>query len=151
MFLTNKKKVLLEMRILQLVFILISCLLVCCYIFRFLMKKELILMAAFILVMINMIIIKKIFNLKIFEFENTGAVFSIKAYHPFNKKIISPILEYPVDRLLNIRIRRLFFTDLVIVDIDTDHKGPHLRFKIKTSNISTHFYNKMLTSINFED
>ncbi|SEH32512.1 hypothetical protein SAMN05421593_1825 [Chryseobacterium culicis] len=147
MFLTNNRKIKVEMRISLFIFIVICCLLACCYLFRFLMGKEYAQIAGGTLVMANIMIIRKIFSLKVFEFENTGAVFSIKTYHPLHNNTPSPVIEYPLDKLLDIKIRRLLFADIVIVDVYAEHTDSHLRFKIKTSNVSTDFYNKMLSSI----
>ncbi|WP_230036068.1 hypothetical protein [Chryseobacterium sp. Bi04] len=101
---------------------------------------------AILFFVISILILRKIVNLRIFQFENSGLVFSIKSYHPLKKGIVSPLVEYPVDYLRSLKIERSVFVDVIVIDIDLKEKETPFRIKIKVSDISDNDYRRMVNS-----
>ncbi len=104
---------------------------------------------AYILILASfpfIILVNQIINLRVFYFENTGAVFSIKYYHPLKKGIIKPIVEYPNYLLRAFKIEQSFFADIMIIEILTKQKVNIKIIKIKVSNMSKKDQTKIINS-----
>lgn len=93
-----------------------------------------------------LLILNSIIRLRVFHFENTGAVFSIKYYHPIKKGIIFPQVDYPVTRLKALKLERSLLAKNVVIEVSTQQKENPLRIKVKASNISDKDYHRMMKS-----
>jgi hypothetical protein len=146
MVLTNKDKVISKMRILQLLLGFICCLTIGGYILRSFIPIEFRWPLLGVSLVISLLILRKLMNLKVFHFENSGFIFSIKYYHPSKKKIVFPLIEYPVNKLRSLKIERSVFADVIVIDVDLKEKEMPFRIKIKVSDISDRDYRKMVNS-----
>ena len=81
------------------------------------------------------ITIKYFTNLKVFHFENTGMLFSVRHYHPLKKGNITPIIEYPVNRFQSLKIENASPSSSIIIFVIIT-KEKKRRFHIKVSGIS---------------
>ncbi len=103
-----------------------------------------------LLVMMSLIII--IFNwirgLRVFQFENIGSTFTIKYYHPLNRGIIFPYVEFPVKNVTRFKIeKRILKPDLMKFDILVNEKNKIVRFKLRVLSLNTIAYTKIENSL----
>lgn len=99
-----------------------------------------------LLAMMSLIII--IFNwirgLRVFQFENIGSTFTIKYYHPLNRGIIFPYVEFPVKNVTRFKIeKRILKPDLMKFDILVNEKNKIVRFKLRVLSLNTIAYTKI--------
>ena len=103
-----------------------------------------------LLVMMSLIII--IFNwirgLRVFQFENIGSTFTIKYYHPLNRGIIFPYVEFPIKNVTRFKIeKRILKPDLMKFDILVNEKNKIVRFKLRVLCLNTIAYTKIENSL----
>ncbi len=146
MVLTNKDKVISKMRVWQFLLVFNCCLAVCGFVLQSLIPVELRWPLLGMFLVISILIIKKITSLKVFQFENSGFIFSIKYYHPSKKGIVFPLVEYPVHKLRSFKIERSVFADIIVIDVDLKEKEMPFRIKIRVSDINDRDYRKMVNS-----
>ncbi|KFF03087.1 hypothetical protein [Chryseobacterium luteum] len=133
------------MRIFQILIALIFCIIAAGFVFKSAIPYDLRWPLLGILIGISVLILKKMAGLKIFYFENSGFVFTIKYYHPAKKGIIFPLIEYPVDTVRTFKIERSFFTNTIIIDVSSKEKSRQIR--IKVADINDGDYYKMANSL----
>ncbi|WP_157676784.1 hypothetical protein [Chryseobacterium sp. T16E-39] len=92
------------------------------------------------------LILTNIIRLRVFHFENTGAVFSIKYYHPIKRGVIFPHIDYPVNRLRAFKIEESLMAKKIVIEVNSQQKETPLRIKVKASNISDKDYHRMIKS-----
>ncbi|MBK1897333.1 hypothetical protein [Chryseobacterium paridis] len=97
-------------------------------------------------IIIFLLILNNIIRLRVFHFENTGAVFSIKSYHPIKTGVVRPHIDYPVNRLRALKMKRSMMAKIVIIEVNSQQKETPLRIKVKASSISDKDYVRMINS-----
>ncbi|MEY8760016.1 hypothetical protein [Chryseobacterium tongliaoense] len=95
---------------------------------------------------LGLFIIIQLINLRIFHFENSGAIFSIKRYHPLKSNVAFPVVEYPVNMLRTLKKERFLFSDFIIIEVHSKKKNKLIRFSIKVSSFSERDYRRMRNS-----
>lgn len=145
----NKKKV---VRLMNFLFAFI--ILIFCTIFVGVVLKDLIkyyLRWPLLIVMLSSIIV--IFNwirgLRVFQFENIGSTFTIKYYHPLNRGVIFPYVEFPIRNVTRFKIeKRILKPDLMKFDILVNEKNRIVRFKLRVSGLTTNACKNIENSFN---
>lgn len=104
------------------------------------------------LLLVTMSLIIIIFNwirgLRVFQFENIGSTFTIKYYHPLNRGIIFPYVEFPVKNVTKFKIeKRILNPDLMKFDILVNEKNKIVRFKLRVLGLNTIAYTKIENSL----
>ncbi|WP_261512751.1 hypothetical protein [Chryseobacterium paludis] len=146
MIVTNKQKIVFKMRLLLTLLILNIFLMIAGYVLRSLIHEDLQLPLLGASLVFLLLIISRIIRLRVFHFENTGAVFSIKSYHPVKRGIIFPSVDYPVNRLRAFKIEKSLMAKNIVVEVNTQQKENPLRVKLKASNITDKDYMRMINS-----
>ena len=146
MIITNKSKVVLKMRILITLLIVDIFLIVTGFILESFINENIEWPLLGLSIVFFLLILTNIMRLRVFHFENTGAVFSIKYYHPIKKGIIFPHVDYPVTRLRAFKIEKSLLAKMVVIEVNTQQKEYPLRIKVKASNISDKDYLRMMKS-----
>ncbi|SUX46016.1 Uncharacterised protein [Chryseobacterium indoltheticum] len=144
----NKKKVTRLMNFLFASILLIFCTILIGFVFKDLIKYYLrwpVLLAiiSFIIIMFNWIR-----ELRVFQFENIGSTFTIKYYHPLNKGIIFPYVEFPIKNVTRFKIeKRILKPDLMKFDILVNEKNKIVRFRLRVVGLNTNAYFKIENSL----
>ncbi|QQQ29092.1 hypothetical protein JJL46_03525 [Chryseobacterium indoltheticum] len=104
------------------------------------------------LLLVTMSLIIIIFNwirgLRVFQFENIGSTFTIKYYHPLNRGIIFPYVEFPIKNVTKFKIeKRILNPDLMKFDILVNEKNKIVRFKLRVLGLNTIAYTKIENSL----
>lgn len=146
MVVTNKNKIVLRMRILIALLIIDVSLVVAGYILKSFIEEDIEWLLLSVSVILFSLILTSIMRLRVFHFENTGAVFSIKYYHPIKRGIVFPCIDYPVNRLRAFKMKRSLLAKIVIIEVNSQQKENPLRIKVKASNISDKDYHRMIKS-----
>ena len=101
-----------------------------------------------VMVLLIILIFYQIRRLKIFQFENTGSTFTIKYYHPLNKRIIFPYVEFPISSITGFKIeKKLIKQDILKIDILLREKRKVVGFKFKVSGLNDESYTKIQNSL----
>lgn len=134
------------MRILILLLVIDILLVIAGFILKSFIEKsiEWVLLSASVLLFLW--ILSSIIRLRVFHFENTGAVFSIKYYHPIKKGIVFPFVDYPVNRLRTFKIEESLMAKKILIEVNSQQKEDPIRIKVKASNISDKDYHRMIKS-----
>jgi len=144
----NKKKVTRLMNFLFASILLIFCTILIGFVFKDLIKyylrwPVLLAMISFIIIMFNWIR-----ELRVFQFENIGSTFTIKYYHPLNKGIIFPYVEFPIKNVTRFKIeKRILKPDLMKFDILVNEKNKIVRFRLRVVGLNTNAYFKIENSL----
>ncbi|MFP7654273.1 hypothetical protein [Chryseobacterium proteolyticum] len=146
MMISNKDRIISKMRILQFLLAMNCCLALAGSVLKSFIPLELRWTLVGVFFVVSLIILKKITNLKVFQFENSGFIFSIKYYHPSKKGIVFPLVEYPVNKLRSLKMERSMFADIIVIEVDLKEKEMPFKIKIKVSDISDSDYRKMVNS-----
>lgn len=146
MIITNKRKIVLKMRILLALLILNIFFIIAGYVLRSLIHEDIQLPLLGLGLVFLVLIISRIIRLRVFHFENTGAVFSIKSYHPVKRGIIFPSVDYPVNRLRAFKIEKSLMAKNIVVEVNTQQKENPLRVKLSASSITDKDYMRMINS-----
>lgn len=146
MIITNKRKIVLKMRILLMLFILNVFLMITGYVLRSFIPEDLRWPVLGVSAIFLILIVSRIVRLRVFHFENTGAVFSIKSYHPVKRGIIFPSVDYPVNRLRAFKIEKSLMAKNIVVEVNTQQKENPLRVKLNASSITDKDYMRMINS-----
>jgi len=96
---------------------------------------------------VTIFLLKQIWHLRVIQFENTGAVFSVKSYHPLQKGIIFPVFEFPITAVKAVEREKSILSDNVIVTINSKNNKKK-RFKIAVTHISNQEFSKIKTLSN---
>ncbi|MCA6067787.1 hypothetical protein JI747_011400 [Chryseobacterium sp. RG1] len=70
---------------------------------------------------ISFLFLQGILNLKILQLENTGAIFSVKRYHPLKKGVVFPVAEFPVYSVRLLERQKSILEDNIIITVITDN------------------------------
>lgn len=137
----NKKKVIRLMSFLFAFILLIFCTILIGFVLKDLIKYYL--RWPLLLAMMSLIIV--IFNwirgLKVFQFENIGSTFTIKYYHPLNRGIIFPYVEFPIKNVTRFKIeKKILKPDLMKFDILVNEKNKIVLFKFSVLSLNTIAY-----------
>lgn len=144
----NKKKIVRKMNFLFTFFILIFSTIVLGFILSHLITNYLRWPLFVMMILLIILIFKSIRNLKVFQFENTGSTFTIKYYHPLNKKIIFPHIELPISSIERFKIeKRILKPDLLKINILIKEKNKIVGFRLKVSGLSDTCYSKIENSL----
>lgn len=101
-----------------------------------------------VMVLLIILIFYQIRRLKIFQFENTGSTFTIKYYHPLNKRMIFPYVEFPISSITGFKIeKKLIGQDVLRIEILLREKRRVVCFKFKVSGLSDESYAKIQNSL----
>lgn len=146
MIVTNRDKVITQMKIFQGLLILSCNLAVAAYILTPNIYEYLRWPGITFFIVIGLVCIVKITRLKVFHFENSGVIFTIKYYHPSKKGLIFPAVEYPVDKMRTLKIERSLFSDFIIMDVYLKEKEKLFRIKMRVNGISDSNYRKIANS-----
>lgn len=144
----NKKKATRLMNFLFASILLIFCTILIGFVFKDLIKyylrwPVLLAMISFIIIMFNWIR-----ELRVFQFENIGSTFTIKYYHPLNKGIIFPYVEFPIKNVTRFKIeKRILKPDLMKFDILVNEKNKIVRFRLRAVGLNTNAYFKIENSL----
>jgi len=144
----NKKKATRLMNFLFASILLIFCTILIGFVFKDLIKyylrwPVLLAMISFIIIMFNWIR-----ELRVFQFENIGSTFTIKYYHPLNKGIIFPYVEFPIKNVTRFKIeKRNLQPDLMKFDILVNEKNKIVRFRLRVVGLNTNAYFKIENSL----
>lgn len=144
----NKKKATRLMNFLFASILLIFCTILIGFVFKDLIKyylrwPVLLAMISFIIIMFNWIR-----ELRVFQFENIGSTFTIKYYHPLNKGIIFPYVEFPIKNVTRFKIeKRILKPDLMKFDILVNEKNKIVRFRLRVVGLNTNAYFKIENSL----
>lgn len=144
----NKKKVIRLMNFLFAFILLIFCTILIGFVLKDWIKYYL--RWPLLLAMMSLIIIISnwIRGLRIFQFENIGSTFTIKYYHPLNRGIIFPYLEFPIKNVTRFKLeKRLLKPDLMKFDILVSEKNKIVRFKLRVLSLNTMAYTKIESSL----
>ncbi|MEG1665420.1 MAG: hypothetical protein RR305_00535 [Chryseobacterium sp.] len=100
------------------------------------------------MILFIILIFKSIRSLKVFQFENTGSTFTIKYYHPLNKRIIFPYIELPISSIERFKVeKKILKPDLLKINILIKEKNKIVRFRLKVSGLNDESYSKMENSL----
>ncbi|WP_435524187.1 hypothetical protein [Chryseobacterium indoltheticum] len=100
------------------------------------------------MIIVVILIFYQIKRLKVFQFENTGSTFTIKYYHPLNKRIIFPYVEFPISSITGFKIeKKLIRQDILKIEILLREKRRVVCFKFKVSGLSDESYAKIQNSL----
>ncbi|AZB29768.1 hypothetical protein EB354_11180 [Chryseobacterium balustinum] len=144
----NKKKATRLMNFLFASILLIFCTILIGFVFKDLIKyylrwPVLLAMISFIIIMFNWIR-----ELRVFQFENIGSTFTIKYYHPLNKGIIFPYVEFPIKNVTRFKIeKRILKPDLMKFDILVNEKNKIVRFRLRVVGLNRNAYFKIENSL----
>lgn len=146
MIVSNKDKIIRKMNIFLGILILDIFLIITGFILKFFIDENFRWPLFFFSLALGVIIIIRLINLRIFQFENSGAIFSIKRYHPLKKGIVFPMVEYPVNMLRTLKRDRFLFSDFIIIEVHSKKKDKLIRFNIKVSSFGEREYRRMKNS-----
>lgn len=100
------------------------------------------------MILLIILIFYQIRSLKVFQFENTGSIFTIKYYHPLNKRVIFPYVEFPISSISRFKIeKKLLRQDILKIDILLREKRKVVGFKFKVSGLTDESYAKIQNSL----
>jgi len=146
MVVTNRKKVIFKMRILMALLIIDVFLAIGSYILKSFIEESILWTILSASLVVFVLTLTSIIRLRVFHFENTGAVFSIKYYHPLKKGVIFPSVDYPVNRLRAFKIEESLMAKKIVIEVNSQQKESPVRIKVKASNISDKDYHRMIKS-----
>ncbi len=145
MIITNKNTIIFKMKKL-ITFLILTCLLTGCgFMMKTVIKTELRWPLLCLSLVVTIFLLKQIWHLRVIQFENTGAVFSVKSYHPLQKGIIFPVLEFPITAVKAVEREKSILSDNVIVTINSKNNKKN-RFKIAVTHISNQEFSKIKNS-----
>lgn len=146
MIVTNIDTIVARMKTLFILLVL-NCLFTCSgIILKSLIKTELRWPLFCLSILITFIILKAMFNIRVLQFENIGATFSIKSYHPLKKGIIFPVLEFPVASVQSLTRENSLMSDSILITV-MNHNNKKNRFKIKVTHLSDTDFKKIRGSL----
>lgn len=144
----NKKKVIGLMNFLFALILLIFCTIVVGFVFKILIKYYVRWPLLFAMMSLIIVILNWIRGLRIFQFENIGSTFTIKYYHPLNKGVIFPYLEFPIKNVTSFKIeKRILKPDLMKFEILVTKKNKIVRFKLRVLGLNKSAYTKIESSL----
>ncbi len=147
MIITNKNTIIFKMKKL-IAFLILTCLLTGCgFMMKTVIKTELRWPLLCLSLVVTIFLLKQIWHLRVIQFENTGAVFSVKSYHPLQKGIIFPVFEFPITAVKAVEREKSILSDNVIVTINSKNNKKK-RFKIAVTHISNQEFSKIKTLSN---
>jgi len=73
----------------------------------------------------------ELYNLRCFEIENSGMVFTIKLFHPLKNGHVFPLSEFPVHALEDFSLSHSFFSSLLRLKIKQRDRIVSVKYKIQ--------------------
>lgn len=144
----NKKKIVRKMNFLFILLILVFSKIILSFILNHLITYYLRWPLFLMMILFIILIFKSIRSLKVFQFENTGSTFTIKYYHPLNKRIIFPYIELPISSIERFKVeKKILKPDLLKINILIKEKNKIVRFRLKVSGLNDESYSKMENSL----
>lgn len=131
----NKIKIIKKLKLLSLLLLLIFCTFSAVYLVKSNIDSMLLLILLGACILVSALIIIKMIKIRVFHFENTGEVFSIRYYHPLKKGLIFPVMEYPVNKLQTLKIESGLTSEILIVEILSRKTGKVVKAKLNVSDV----------------